>query len=131
MTVVDRLCMEADLLMALSPLYGQPDNLLTRIDAAMRVKAIALTYIDAAMTMERPRVRDDLFIVVDIVVSPVFGETLACAVRELERSLTYGAAASFVQCSDPSALGKHWYVAAGRAFGSPVARGPTVIMAYV
>jgi len=88
MTAVDRLCMEADLLMALSPLYGQPDNLLTRIDAAMRVKAVALIYIDAAMTMERPRVRDDLSIVVDIVVSPVFGETLACAVRELERSLT-------------------------------------------
>lgn len=47
-----RLCLDADLLMALSPLAGQRDSVVTRLDAGMRAMAVVKKYIGAAMTYE-------------------------------------------------------------------------------
>jgi len=47
-----RLCLDADLMMALSPLTGHRDSVVARLDASMRARAVMTTYIDAAMATE-------------------------------------------------------------------------------
>jgi len=47
-----RLCLDADLMRALSPLAGQPGSVVARLDAAMRARAVVTKYIDAAMARE-------------------------------------------------------------------------------
>jgi hypothetical protein len=47
-----RLCLDADLMMALSPLTGHRDSVVARLDASMRATAVMTKYIDAAMATE-------------------------------------------------------------------------------
>jgi len=47
-----RLCLDADLLMALLPLAGQRDTVVTRQEAITRAMVVVDKYLDAAMTSE-------------------------------------------------------------------------------
>ncbi len=47
-----RLCLDADLLMALSPLAGQLGSVVARLDAVSRARAVMKKYLDAAMASE-------------------------------------------------------------------------------
>lgn len=80
-----RLCLEADLQMALAPLAGQQWDILTYMDAKLRIGAVLKKYLPDALTVE-PR-GSSYGYVVQVTVDPALAETLRDVLRTFRESL--------------------------------------------
>jgi len=82
-----RLCLEADLYMALVPLAGQPWDDLARIDAKMRINAVVKKYRDDVLTCTPGGVNGDTY-TLRVGVDPALVETLRAVLRTFGDELT-------------------------------------------